>query len=247
MSAIDTPDYQRGVVSAQVLLAEPAAGVASVTVGIPPNAETLIISASDAPAGTTVQVQGTSTLYRYPGKLAVGNPFLISAPTWFFDVSQPADEEVTITFSNAPGEGWVVYADSAGRVTVDAGQLANHQGSAYVIPTVPNVETTDHPPNELQFAGGLFSATGNIAAAPGAGLRLRVYSLTLSCQSGVTLGLIRDGGSGVSLIGCFGPGSNSITFPGQGVPLSTNEPLQYYLYAGANGALATAVYTTEHV
>lgn len=246
MTNVDTPDYQVGVVSAQVLLAAVPSGTATVRVGIPPNAETLIVTAANIGTNPTVFVEGVSTLYKFPGALVVQQPFITAAPTWLFDVSNAVDTQVDVTFSSAPGTGWFVYADSGVHVTVDPSKLTNGYGQQYVIPSVPSVNTADHPPNELLWTGG--NAAGNtlILPAPGANQRYRLFAAAVWPQGAWGVQVLEHI-TGRWLIGT-GPagGQVSITWPLTGITIATNQAVELQA-AGVNNVGWHLTYTQETV
>lgn len=243
--AIDTPDYQRGLVSAQKLLATVPAGTDHVTVGVPPNAETLIVTASNVGTNPTVYVEGTGTLYKFPGKLAIQQPFITSAPTWFFDVSQSVDSSVLVQFSAAPGEQWYVYADSAAHLVVDSSKRVDGFGQQYVIPSLPSVLSGDHPTIELSLASGDLTGSGTMIAAPGASQRLRIFALALAGHNAAGEVLVENGPGGTTLLPLLGIGPAILPVPLTGYPLSVNTAL--YMTVPAYGALWSAYYTTENV
>jgi len=116
---IGTPDWQRGVVSAQKLLATVAAGVASVTVAVPSNCENLVIAFSVPLPGGAPVVQGVDTGVKYPVI-----PLNIVIPQKGFNflavpVLSSQDASVTITFAGAPTSKWYVNSDSGSRIVVD--------------------------------------------------------------------------------------------------------------------------------
>jgi hypothetical protein len=245
--AIDTPDYQRGVISAQKLLATVAAGTASVTVGIPPNAETLIVTAADIADGGTIYAEGTSTLYKYSGVRLPSQPHMTAAVTWVFDVSNPMDEQVDVVFTDAPGMTWFVYADAAVHVIADASTLKDTHGSVYAVPAVPSTVAGDHPPDEVSFVSNVFTANAEILAAPGNTQRIRVFSVLMATETAGLAGRVADATTLNALCICAGPGNIATTLPAQGVRINENEALTYILDAGAGIMRIGIVYTIENV
>jgi hypothetical protein len=245
--AIDAPDYQRGVISAQKLLATVPAGTASVTVGIPPNAETLIVTAADMADGGTIYVQGTSTLYKYPGLRLPSQPHMTAALTWVFDISNSMDEQVNVVFTDAPGMIWFVYADSTAHVIADASTLKNTRGSMYVVPAVPSTAAGDHPVDELQCAVNGFGVNSTFIYSPGAGQRLRVFTLALANTTTTLTSQFIDSVTGGLLGFLQGVGPLVLPLPGQGYPLSADAALEVQLGSGGGVVVATAYYTVETV
>ena len=274
---IDTPDYQRGAVNAQVLLASIPAATLSETIGVPPNIETLVALIPSGVGGVQARFVGATSGLDYPNVWVVQSPTTSGYTTIFCDVTSVIDEQIDIILNSGPTAEWYVYGDSGTHVVVDAllanalsvggvsspgwylstagldsGKrtrpfLTDFNGQQYVIPTVPPTDTGDHPATELTYYGALFSASGNVLAAPGSGKRYRLFSLNLGCQSGVTYGLVRGGTSGLELLGCWGLGNASKQIPAQGLVLGNNELLYYYLYSGSGGATVDVIYTIETI
>lgn len=244
---IDTPDYQFGVVNAQKLLATVPNGTNSVTVGVPPNAETLIVL---TPGGINLfrcQVTGVTSGLSYAGIILPGQASASSGLQWFFDVSQAVDAQVTVTLSAGAGGAWSVYADAGVHVVADASKLTNDLGVQYVIPTVPNILNSDHPPVELKFASLITAASAVFIPAPGAGLRLRIFSAMVFPNATAVFGWLADSVGGVAIC----PGSQQapgiLPFIPQGIHLSTNASLNYSLQGGSGNMYVSAIYTVESV
>ena len=272
---VDTPDYQRGLVNAQKLLASTPGATHVLNVGIPPNAETLVISAPGT-NNVTPAVQGTTTSTFYP--VVPVPPAVIGLPAmsmWLVDVSQALDATVTITFPNPLSATWYVYSDAGVRLTMDiavgsavggsgqaeptgamvVGGIGAHAkmyawemtegGAGYVVPTIPSTAAVDHPPQELSYADAGFTATGTLVAAPPAGQRLRVFSMWLAVQTAGLLSTINFAGSDYLLV-VPNTGAATQTIPGQGFPLPAAQPIGCFL-SGAGQVYAGVWYTTETV
>lgn len=208
---VDTPDYQRGTVNAQVQLAAPGARVPSVTVGVPPNAESLIVTNLVWSVHATVQVRGVTTGALYPGVLLQPGPAGINTATWVFDIAAALDTEVTISVAPTPLFAWFVYADGGVHLTSDASALRSGLGQGYVIPSAPSTVSGDHPPSELQTNSFGASVAGQVFAAPGVGQRYRIFSVEMAAAgtaSGAVFARIYDNADG-RLIGMFGAGGAS--------------------------------------
>jgi hypothetical protein len=244
--AIDTPDYQRGVTSAQKLLATVGAGVTNVTVGVPPNAETIIVTIPASLHPQQCSVQGVTTGIEYPGTLLLAAPATGGATTFFFDASQVMDEQLLITTTSLPTASWFVYADSGVHVVADLAKLTNSIGQQYVIPTVPSTATGDHPPNELQtFAAG-FGSSGAVLNPPGGGKQYRLFALQLQpLAAGVFGAYVYSTGGNLMFSGTNG--GAVVTYPLTGLPLGNNVGLSYTRIgaAGTEGGMVT--YTTETI
>lgn len=272
---VDTPDGVAGVVNAQALVATVPAGTATVTIGVPLNAETFAVYSSTGGVGQ-VFCRGTTSNMMYPGVAVAGSASIQALPTYYFDVAGAVDGEVLIGWTgSAPAlESWYVYCDSGIHVVADpnvsalisnAGEVdtgggiqalgtdstksrilrTDQRGVLYTIPTVPDTATGDHPPVELSFTNAFAAANGAVMiAAPGAGRRIRVFSASVGSTTAGDIVFIYDAGTNVGLL--YGSGSpTAITFPGQGVPITTNAALSVGSTAGT--IYATAVYTIEAV
>lgn len=243
--AIDTPDYQRGIVSAQKLLATVPAGTNTVIVGLPPNVETLVVFPNFPVAFAAIRVEGVTTGFPYPGVTATPQTGLISSNAYYFDVSPGLDESVQITIPAGGVTPWYVVADSASRITLTANMSTSVSGAQYVIPSVPSTLAGDHPPVELSYLGAYLNATGDVLAAPGAGQRLRVFAAQMGAQTAGVVGGLRNGSAGEWFATCGASGDSHVAFPLTGLPLPANESVNYQLVAGAGFMLITVAYTVE--
>lgn len=136
---IDTPDYQRGVVSAQVLLASAANSNYALTVGVPPNAESIIVAFEDQNVGIPVSCTGVTSGANYAGALAAKSSQTLSSTTFFFDVSSAVDSEVTVTAHGIGGGPWSIYADSGVHLTADIATARDPSGR--LVPFGPTLST----------------------------------------------------------------------------------------------------------
>jgi hypothetical protein len=243
---VDTPDYQRGIVNAQVLLAEVVSGTGGVIIGIPPNAETLVICASAADPALP-EVVGRVSGIGYAGAKAVSQNEQDASPNWFFDVSSVVDTTVEISFDRAVVATWYVYADAGVHIVADVSKNSNAEGTQYVIGSVPSTSSGDHPPNEVLAIGAFNAASGVILAAPGAGLRYRVFSVAMAATAAGLIGQVNDTTSGQTLGVCAGPGSSPSSIPAQGFPMTQNHGISYQQLAGAGSMLMVVFYTVETV
>lgn len=245
--AADTPDYQRGIVSAQKQLAFLDQTSDVVTVGVPPNAETLVVATPTNSLLSTPVCSGLTTALNYPAVRVGGFLGALGAIHWMFDISSALDAQVQIKWAGANLEQWWVYADSGVRLTVNPTQTSNQLGQQYVIPTVPSTATFDHPPNELQAVSASGSSGFTLLAAPGAGKRYRVFTAALSCSGAAIDAAIWDASNDTQLLHITGPGNPTITFPLTGVPLGTNASIGVPIFAAAGTLNAMVTYTTETV
>lgn len=129
-ASVDTPDYQRGVVSAQKLLATVPGGTAAATVGLPPNVETLVVVVPgfDLTSATCVGVTSNAT---YPGIATRTGQGAGLTTAMYFDVSAALDASVTVTAGAAPNNTWYIYGDSGVHITTDLGLDTTLVGAGY--------------------------------------------------------------------------------------------------------------------
>jgi len=110
---VGAPDWQRGVVSADSLLAGVAANISSTTVNLPPNAKTLVVVKSSVDSAAWVKVKGATTGRFYTGSQRPSDVSLDYADAFmFFSVAPSLDQSVTIINEVAPSEEWYVYITS---------------------------------------------------------------------------------------------------------------------------------------
>jgi hypothetical protein len=279
---LDTPDFQSGVVSPQVILATFAQGSHGGVVMLPVNCETLVIVTSGASDAAIPEVVGVTTGIHYVGlqlqNVAGG---LWAGAHYYYDVSDAADAQVNVELQNPyyPG-GVVVYADSGVHVVVDpnigaAIVFAGYQspaiglqvegtdgkdariirvdelGRLYAIPSVPDTAAGDHPPVEIQVAAfSSVTAAQTLLAAPGAGLRYRIFGAVITDSSTTAgNGAISAVFGGVTtrlVTGAASQDSASMTAPATGLVTDTNTLIA--IAASATCTLNGAVfYTLETV
>jgi len=190
MTQVDTPDYQRGVVSAQKLLATVADTDTSVTVGVPANAETIVVLAPGSLNPGDFTCKGATSGLDYPA--TPYGPSVTGADTTsiVFDVSAAVDVQVTITYGFAAAFVWYVYSDSAAHVVTSPylARTQNQIGSTAPVDglQVAGTDGADLRALKVNTSGELFHAGPNSAAratgalptiaAPGAGLALKLFT-----------------------------------------------------------------------
>lgn len=244
--AVDTPDYQRGIVNPQLLVGSFAANTNNENVFIPPNAETLIVVTGGGISTRSCFITGLTTGLSYAGMLIPTQTGAGAGLQWFFDVSAVADNEVQITFvANGPTTPWFVYADAGVHVVADASKKTNQLGVQYVTLAAPNTLASDHPPVELQYISGILSASGNLIGGPGAGLRYRVFSAQMSPGGTAVAGYLQDAGTSKGFIYGSNQAGAVIQYLPSGLPLSVNGAISYVLFAGSGNMYVQAVYTIE--
>ena len=116
---VGTPDWQRGVVSAQKLLGTFPSGSGTETVGIPPNAESLMILSTDPELTNWVTVKGVTSNEPYPTyaiPMDIGGGYY---SRFISVVSNALDTEVLITWGVDPLGPWSVICDATSRFVLD--------------------------------------------------------------------------------------------------------------------------------
>lgn len=245
--AIDTPDYQRGVVNAQKLLAHVTGIATSVIVGIPPNTETLVVTTFVHAVNQPITVTGQTTGVIYPSVPLYPNTVPGVWQTYWVDVSQSVDDEVEVQILGSSSLGWYVYADSGVHLIADVGGVRTLAGIPYTIPIAPSESAGDHPPVELQSFGGNFSANGNVLAAPGAGFRYRVFHASaVPVTGGSYFAELGNSAGGALFLFCSGIAGGQMSFYPSGLPCGTNAPI-FIGFSAAGEVSVSLAYTTEVV
>lgn len=242
---VGSPDWQRGFISAQKLLATVPANTASEAVTMPPNAETIVVIAGAITPGNQCFCVGATTGKIYPGAIATGSAVAGGHSAVMFDATPVIDETVTITWITAPITTWYIAADAGIRIVSDIGKLTNTIGVQYVIPTTPGTGAGDHPPVELKYASAAGGSGTVVLAAAGAGNRYRIFSAQMSSWSAAAKGELDDSTStrffaSSSVMDGFG-----LAYPLTGIALPTNSGVTMVLSAGT--ATAVVTYTLETV
>lgn len=247
MTQTDTPDFQRGVVSAQKLLASVAPGVTRQAVSVPPNAETLVIVATEQNAISTISVTGNTTGISCPLSSISAPEGSGNSPTWYVDVSSALDDAVTVSITFGVASAWYVYADSGVHMVSDTNKAVNNQRVQYTIPIPPDTASGDHPYNELQLASGNFGGAATaLLAAPGAGKRYRLFGLHVAIITTPGYAVISQAPSGTLLASCPYDGGLAQQFLPSGLPLATNAGIDVAT-TGTSIAMAGVTYTLETV
>lgn len=272
----DTPDNQVGVVNAQTPLAEVAGGTAEHTVEPPPNIETLVVVAKLASVHEVPSAFGVTTGARYPVVEIATGELPEEWVACYCEVSSALDAQITIKWPEAPSTKWYIYGDAFGHVAIDPkvasaigqagfatpkgivavgvhtvgglfGLNGNEQGTAYVISTIPDTASGDHPPHECLVASNLFSASGELVAAPGAGKRLRIYGWELCSTGSAVIAFLLDNGAPRTFGAVCGLGNVSGQLPAQGWPITTNAAIGLDLFSGTGDVVAIVYYSVETV
>lgn len=240
--AVDTPDYQRGVVNAQKLLEYVFPPAASATVGVPPNAETLIIVYPVGLPYQGVSVLGASTGIPYPTVINSETNNSLPGNTAWCDVSAAVDSEVTITINGWTGDSWWVYADSGVHVMVDAANTRDGWGRLQVVSTIPGNQPFTHPLEEIQHVGGAIAVSTVALAAPGAGIRYRLYGINLMVNAGANFGVVGDVPGGTAYAWCAPSSSIYVPMHAQGFPTATNSQVEVFFDPAAAGTIGYVIY-----
>lgn len=233
-----------------MLLATVPAGSTTVNVGIPPNAESLIIVTPAEALATDVAVAGSTTGLTYVGRRLLPYAARSTDPTWVFDISAALDSTVIVSCAMVDALKWYVYSDSAVHLEATTPALTNNLTAQYAIPIPPNTAAGDHPPVELQYVGAVLyvGGPGTVLLPPaGAGRRYRVFHGQM-IGAGAAYGSVTDSVSG-SILMFWGSSPGVFDAAPSGVALSGDAGVSVNLGAGASAGntLAAMVYTTEAV
>ena len=116
---IGTPDWQRGVASAQSLMGSFTGSQSSEIVAVPPNAEILWVKLNYVTTSTLeLTATGQTTSATYP-VYRLPSYFDTNTTDFVVVVASVVDERITLTWSSGPGGPWKVIAESSGRFIVD--------------------------------------------------------------------------------------------------------------------------------
>lgn len=243
--SVGTPDFTRGVVNPQKLLAQLPANTQSVTVGVPPNAETLIVTAWGGLTDYDVTCAGVTSGFQYAGGKVGPTAFQFAGPTYMFDVSAAFDAQVTITFRTAPIVKWAVYSDAGVHCVLDLNKFVDGQGNTYVVSTIPGDGNGDHPTNEASATGAQLASLANLINAPGVGQRIRLFGLQMAVSGAGGVWVAQNGTGSIHYLWCVGSGMAQLSVPPQGLPMPTNDALNFYNWTGGGTLYVSAVYRIE--
>lgn len=242
---VDTPDGQRGVVSAQLLLAGPEVGNQTIIVGIPPNAETLIINANANGLISDVVCGGVGSGVNYPVMKLANRVISSDGDTWVIDASSVVDSQVAIVVTALNTGHWYVYADSGVHVVVDRSKLVSKSGVQYATLVPPATGPGDRPPVELRYLSGLVAAGGIVAPSLGATLHYRIFSAQLITYAGTLAGYLIDAAAGQAFLFCTPTSSGQASYSPSGLLLTVNTGVTFTVLAGAGNVAWSIVYTAE--
>lgn len=232
--AADTPDYQRGVVNAQKLLAAPSA-TPSVIVSPPPNTESMILIADQpsSPSDVVWCLGQTSSAYAPVYRLPASNGVNFNG-AWIFDVSSVIDSSYEVYYGNGSHTQWYVYADAAARLVVDGSKLTDLHGQQYVIPSLPSVLSGDHPPVELQWGTAGVSNGQNVQGGLLASQRYRVFTAQVANFSAAAeCELLDSTGDWFFQTSSINPAIFG-AWPLTGIPLAAGSPIVARVTGGAS-------------
>jgi hypothetical protein len=232
-SIVGTPDWQRGVVNAQKLLAAEVGTSTAVTVGVPLNTEVILVYIpGTGPVAEISTVLGVSSGDYYPSVLMLkrGGDFSIYA----IPVAPSVDPSITITLNTAPGAEWYVVSDTGGRfvadmaigsITYSAGQAQADAGVGIIgqdssfTGRMVRVDVDGRlvpTPGQILYSG-LQTVTGSklVIAAPPAGYVNYVHGVEMTNPNAGLSGMALEDAGGTWL--CY-----ASVAQGQTVPVSLN-------------------------
>jgi hypothetical protein len=218
----------------------------SATVGIPPNAETVIVNGTFVQE-VTVSVVGVTTGAYYAGTKAYASAPGSASNTWFFDVSSALDTEVVVTLSETPVQPWYVYADAGTHLVADVSKVVDVVGRQLVVPQVPYTGLNGGPVVEVLVKSALLAANGAMLATPGLLRRYRLFSVQMASTTAASVSFMQDSIAGTTYCALASPGNATTNIPAQGVPLGANAALDFTISAGAPTVAIVVMYTIETV
>ena len=116
---VGTPDWQNGIVNAQLLLATVPGATLTKVVNVPPNAESIIVITYCATRPVPATVVGVASGYSYPTNfnyvIAGGNYYTFT----FIDASTVVDSQVIVSIYPAVQGPWYIYSDAASHISYD--------------------------------------------------------------------------------------------------------------------------------
>lgn len=248
MTQADTPDYQRGVISAQKLLGTIPIGGLTATVGVPPNAETIVVMVTGQSPTAGAYAEGFTTGMIYPVGTVVTTVGTESTVVTWIDVSAAVDDQVTVHLDDTATDVAYIYSDSAVHTVNDPiitsvlqGVMNKSHNALWTMGSAPPTDTGDHPPYEIGYNAVFGVASGtSILAAPGAGKRHRVFGLQAWPNTSGGLVYLRDSVTLQPL--AYGTQSApSVTLPPCGVPMSADASLDVFV---SSGNIFAVVYST---
>lgn len=247
MTQVDTPDFQRGVVSAQKLLGANVAGQTLLSVGVPPNLETLVVVAEANVLDAYPTAVGLGTGIKYPGTVLQLVRNTGPALAWVFDVPGALDDTINVQWVGSPSGNWFVYSDANAHGVADLGNKRDQAGTLYTVPVVPGAGAASHPPHELSTIGTILTANGTVLQPPGTGLRYRIFSIGMTAFAAGLGGSVNDAATNAALFACGNTAAVALTTPPQGYACATDGAVSYNIFAGAGSMAITVLYTTETV
>ena len=199
---VGTPDWQRGIVSAGLLIGTASGSQPSITVDIPPNAQTIVVAFTGGGSPTSITCQGVTTGNYYPGAYRKGSASISSRDTYLFMVSSQLDDQVTITpLPNVNYGDWSVYSQSGVNIVdvpeildllqigaaVSSGQGVNIFGSDGVRARIISVDSNGRQVPLVPAVGNKVAVavgTTQVVAAPTSG-EWYLYGLDVEASGGV--------------------------------------------------------------
>lgn len=243
--AVDTPDYQRGIVNPQLEVLNTQLFGGTANFFIPENAETLVAICSSIPPIETLKLTGVTTGNAYIGVPLAGYSG-VNLRVFVFDAVPTLDTQLQVTGGSA-GHAFniQVYADAGVHLMVDGANARTSIGTQYVVPTVPSTLTLDHPPNELQYGSWQVSDGQALGPTPGTGQRLRIFSASVGhCSNAGDTVLADNTGTWFYQGHSVNPGQQS-TYGPSGIALPALSQVIAHISGGT--VVGTMTYTIETI
>lgn len=113
------PDWQHITSSSQSLLATVPAPNQSVTITVPPNAETIVVLSIDTVGTDALTVKGVDSSHYYFNNVAFVTIGGHIYSEYFIDVSDTVDGALNISFASPMTDSWYVYSDQESHLSFD--------------------------------------------------------------------------------------------------------------------------------
>jgi hypothetical protein len=220
-----------------------------------------------------VQAVGVTTGLHYLSSISTGAETSKLTQTVYLDVAQCLDEEIEVKLLAKAAGSWYVYADAGVHLVSEpalAGTIAeagvdaptasvlvggtdgvaiealkvNPYGELHTTPAIPGESSSGSASVELTRALSQASETTLLIAAPGAGKRLRIFTVQMVAMAEARGRLYTSvGGSAFAVASENGP--VFVTFAPYGLTLGTNEGVYYEKMAGDEAMYMIVTYTVE--
>ena len=273
----DTPDNQRGTVSAQQEIGHTTGDVGYLEFDVPANARSILIVGESLSSIPGLQVLGKGSGLRYPALTAVSSPISNAGIVYISEAIPSIDPKMAIQWSATYAVPILVIADQGIRLVNDNGIaqtlgygggpnpywgiavggqgqsgfrqfLTDDDGRQYVLPGIPPIDGSGHPPVEVKIlTSGQVAGSATLTGSPGASYRYRIIRIDAINQTGDIFGYVEDGGDSVPLLYVAGSAPMQFYVGPTGYAMSSNASINFVVVSGS-GNVALSIYgTTEQL